>query len=75
MPTEFLEKQYSTIFPGNDQNVHFDKFINEMRAGDEIYLYDNSEEQSTTELVATPKLLRHCRVGANDVDRTAPTNK
>ena len=50
--------------------THFDKFVVEMRAGDEIYLYDNSEDQSTKELVVTPKLLRHC-VGANDVDRTA----
>ena len=25
--------------------MHFDKFLREMRAGDEIYLYDNSQQQ------------------------------
>jgi hypothetical protein len=61
---DFLEKQSTTIFPGGDRRVHFDKFLREMRAGDEIYLYDNSQQQPEDRLAdVMPKPVRHCRVG------------
>ena len=43
----FLQRQYKSIFPGGEgeQLVHFNKFVAQLREGDEAYLYDNSAEE------------------------------
>ena len=57
----FLQMQYKNIFPEGEggQLAHFNKFVDQMNEGDEVYLYDNSEDVNTQEGCGELKLIKH----------------